>query len=299
LADHYESLSIAALDKFKRAHGIAVAFADQDLSSFASAWIGSSEWLRGDYESAVKHAIGAIEKAPPTGFVALSRAHSILANILYAIGEYREAAREYALARRFAVEAHDLSMQSAVLYNVAAFHIARLSLEDAFGSPVTDDVALAELELNSVENLDTGIGVGSLGEMVPLLRAQLLLVKKQWEDASEHYLRALPTSAAYGSSRWESRFLAEQSHCLAMLGEHANAAELAERAIAQLHVHIEVDDLAACHARLSLALATLDRHDHAETHMTSAKLCLDQFRERQATRRKTLAPLILTRSTRP
>lgn len=293
LADHFESLSVRALDRFKRAHGMAVAFGDADLWSFASAWMGASEFLTGDYESAAKHASEAIQKAPETAWLALSRAHLVLANVLYAIGQHKKAAFQYAKARHFAIEAHDISMQSAVLYNVAAFHIARISLEDAFSPPVSaDDLELAELELNSVANLDCGIGIDSLSAMVPILRAQLLLAKRHWKEADLLYCAALPDAVTYGPSRWEPRFLAEQAHCHAMLGKRASAMDLASRAIRQLTAQIEIDDVAACHARVASCLSVLGDHVGAETHSKIGRECLAQFATRQATQRERIGPLI-------
>jgi tetratricopeptide (TPR) repeat protein len=216
----------------------------------------------------------------------------VLANVLYAIGEYGRAANQYTKARHFAIEAHDISMQSAVLYNVAAFHIARISLEAAFSQSVADDIDLAELELNSVANLDSGIGIDSLGAMVPTLRAQLLLAKRDWEQADMFYSRALPDAVTYGPSRWESRFLAEQSHCHAMLGKRASARALASKAIDQLTARIEIDDVAACHARVASCLAVLGDRVGAETHLKVGKQCLAQFATRQSMQREKIGPLI-------
>jgi hypothetical protein len=46
--------------------------------------MSASEFLTGDYENAARHSVEAIQKAPSTGWLALSQAHLVLANILYA-----------------------------------------------------------------------------------------------------------------------------------------------------------------------------------------------------------------------
>jgi hypothetical protein len=180
-------------------------------------------------------------------------------------------------------------MQSAVLYNVAAFHIARISLEDALGANVTNEVSSAELELNSVSNLDVGIGVGSLIGMITLLRAQLALVKKHWADADRYYSQAIPETETYGQVRWESRFLAEQSHCQAMLGMRDRAANLISKAIAQLSERVDPDDLAACHARLSISLGQLGNQVESARHQALSKQYATQWGARQLSQREQVA----------
>jgi hypothetical protein len=81
----------------------------------------------GRHEAAALHAAEAIQHAPNNGALALSRAHLVLANCLYGFGAEALASKHYFKARQFAVEARDISMQSAILYNAAAFHLSRLS----------------------------------------------------------------------------------------------------------------------------------------------------------------------------
>jgi tetratricopeptide (TPR) repeat protein len=291
--DHFESLSVTALDKFKRAYGIGVAVVDPDIKGFAAAWMSASEFQTGRYDLAAKHSLEAIAVAPDSGYLARSRAHLVLANILCAIGRHREAPTHYARARHYAIEAHDISMQSAVLYNVAAFRIARISLDDAMGEGTGGEVAIAELELNSVLNLDRGIGVDSLSAMVPILQGQLMLIKRKWSDANQHYARAIPEASTYGPLRWEPRFLAEQAQCQAMMGHSDEAATLVSRAVEQLSDTMHFDDLAASHARLSLALSSLGEMTKSEDHMTIARECVVKLAELQAVQRKELAPLLV------
>lgn len=293
LADHFESLSTNALGKFRSGHAIGVAAGDREIQSFAAAWLSASEFLVGTYESAVSHAIEAIRIAPSTGTLALARAHLVLANVLYTVGLFQEACTHYASARRFAVEGHDISMQSAVLYNVAAFRIARLSLEDALGNDAsTDEIRVAELELASIANLDRGLGVDSLSAMIPILQAQLLLVKKSWSEADLHYTKAIPEAATYGQLRWEPRFLAEQAHAQAMLGLREGATELTSRAIGQLSGRIDQDDLAACHARLASAFTYLGNETEAAAHLAMTRESASKFAARQDAQRAEVAPLI-------
>ena len=270
LADHFESLSATALDRFKRAYGLAVAFGDPEVRSLAAAWMGASEFLLAEYEAASVHASEAIQHAPRGSFSALARAHLVLANCLNGVGDLRLAATHYLQARRYAVEARDISMQSAILYNVAAFHVSRISIDDAFGDSVDDEVRTAQLEVDSISNLDTGLGLESLSAMVPLLRAQLFLIEQKWTQAEDLYRQFTEEAASHGQARLAPRYMAERAHCLAMLGQRDKAMQLISAAVEQLVGRVDSDDRAACHARLALCLASLGAAVQAKAHYAAA-----------------------------
>jgi len=292
-ADHFESLSTAAADRFKRAYSIAVAMGDAEIRSLAAAWIGASEFLMAQYEAACLHATEAIAHAPASCAQALTRAHLVLANCLNAVGETRLASTHYSRSRQFAVEGRDISMQSAILYNVAAFHIARISLEDAFGQQCGTELSTAVLELNSIDNLDNGIGLGSLRAMVPLLRAQLRLVERRWQEAEAIYSNSIIEAATHGQLRLAPRYLAEQAHCLAEMGEDERAISTASQAASQLIDRTDLDDRAACHARLSLCLSKLGRTREARINMQAALESRGTFTKFQSEHRERIASIAM------
>ena len=292
--DHFESLSTAAVDRFKRAHSLAIAIGDAEIRSFAAAWIGASEFLMAQYEAACVHAAEAILHAPTTGAPALTRAHLVLANCLNAVGEIQRASVHYTRSRQFAVEAHDISMQSAILYNVAAFHISRISLEDAFDEPCNVQLGTATLELNSIDNLDNGIGLGSLRAMVPLLRAQLHLVERHWTAAEAIYASSIGEAATHGQLRLAPRYLAEQAHCLAEMGAHEKAIDVVSQAESQLIDRTDMDDRAAYHARLSRCLSKLGRVEDAGAHMQTAISSRNAFTKFQSEHRERIASIAMT-----
>ena len=284
-ADHFESLSSTAIDRFKRARGLAMAIGDDEIRGVAAAWMGASEFLMAQYESGCLHALEAIRCSSESNTLARSRAHLVLANCLNAVGLSSLAARHYSKARQHAVEARDISMQSAILYNVAAFHVSRLCEADAFGEPCEDELGIAELELNSISNLDTGIGLGSLTAMVPLLRAQLLLIKRSWHEAEAIYSHSVDEAAAHGQQRIAARYLAEHAHCLAMLRQFGAAMTTASSALTQITDRTDMDDRAACHARLALCLSCLGNLAESERQRLEALRCRSAFAEFQEAHR--------------
>jgi tetratricopeptide (TPR) repeat protein len=280
-ADHFESLSTGAVDRFKRAHSLAIAIGDAEIRSLAAAWMGASEFLMAQYESACLHASEAIQHAPQTGTHALTRAHLVLANCLNAVGQSALASNHYGKARRYAVEAGDISMQSAILYNVAAFHISRISVDDAFKEPVGTELAIAELELNSIANLDIGLELDSLKAMVPLLRAQMLVIRRLWSEAEAIYASQIVEAATHGQLRIAPRYLAEQAQCLAEMGMQKEAIDLALKAQSALTERTEMDDRAACYARVALCFTAIGMNAEATAHLAKASVCRLAFAQFQ------------------
>jgi hypothetical protein len=181
-------------------------------------------------------------------------------------------------------------MQSAILYNVAAFRIGRISLEDAFGESTEKEHGIAELEVNSIANLDSGLGVESLVALVPVLRAQLLVIKKEWAAADRLYAESISGAAAQGQRRIAARYLAEQAHCHAMLGFRDSANALVASAVSQLIDRTDLDDRAACHARLSLCLTILGNTTESALHHGRAKeVRADFVAHQQAVRPKVVS----------
>jgi tetratricopeptide (TPR) repeat protein len=268
------------MDRFKRAYGLAVAFGNAEIRSMAAAWMGASEFLVADYESAARHALEAIQHASEQVPLAKARAHLVLATCFDGAAAVEFASAHYALARQFAIEARDISMQSIVLYNVAAFHVSRLSVDDAFGDPVAEELGVAQLEVSSIGNLDSGLGLGSLKAMVPLLRAQLYVIGEQWSEAEALYDQFTVEAATHGLARHAPRYLAERAQCQAMLGRRDDALHLVDEAVDQLIGRIDPDDGAACHARLSLCLSSLG-DARSEQHLEAGLRCRAELRDFQ------------------
>lgn len=292
MAHHFESLSSAALDRFKRAYGLAVAIGNAEIRSMAAAWMGASEFLMANYQSAAKHALEAIQHASDGVPLAKARAHLVLATCLDGAKELELASAQYAKARQFAIDAHDISMQSAVLYNVAAFRVSRLSIDDAFGEPVEDEVGVAQLEVNSIGNLDAGLGLGSLRAMVPLLRAELHVIGGRWSEADALYGEFTEEAATHGLARHAPRYLAERAQCQAKLNRRKDAKRLVEEAIGQLTGRVDSDDRAACHARLSLCLSSLGDQAASRMHVETARKHRVEFDEFQSQLRRQMTEVL-------
>lgn len=180
------------------------------------------------------------------------------------------AASHYALARRFASEDGDISMQSVVLFNAAAFGVAGLTLQDCFGEVSAAKLRGVELQLESIANLDAGIGLSSLDAFVPLLRAEFMTVAKRWESAIEQYGVALGSAEQQGQDRWIAKYLSELGYCLARSGQFKLALETADAAADRLGNCTDADNRAVVHTRLAQTFALSLDEDLSESHRTKA-----------------------------
>jgi len=148
-------------------------------------------------------------------------------------------------------------------------------------------VRLAELEVNSISNLDQGLEIASLEAMVPLLRAHVRLITREWADADTIYAESIDG----GARRLAPRYMAERAYCNAMLDRRDSALDLASEAQGMLGEGIELDDRAACHARLSMTFEVLGLTGEAAAQAKSARETRAEFRAYQKSLRPRLASI--------
>ena len=256
--------------------------------------MAASEFLNGDVIISVQHAVQSVLDAEPNAFATLSRSHLVIADCMNYSGMSAEAGFQYAVAREHASRVGDISMQSLVLFNSAAFALARLSLADASSQSIDEEIRSVELAVSSIEHLDYGIGLSSLNALVPLLKAQLKVIARQWTIGRDLYEGALRTAVSQGQQRWLAKFFGELALCDASVGDLETAAKNALQATSLLSQCTDLDDRAIAHARIASVFRMLDRNDLAEGHSRSAQALVAEFRAEQERLRREIAP-VLTR----
>lgn len=289
---HFSSLAPSAISSFRAAEAIGRAINRVDIRATSSAWMAATEFLKGDVVISVQHAVQSILDSDSRAFATLSRSCLVIADCLNYAGMSAEAGRHYSVAREYASRVGDISMQSLVLFNSAAFAVARLSLADVSNEVIGDEVRSAELAVSSIEHLDYGIGLSSLNALVPLLKAQLKVVAQQWASGRELYEAALRTAVSQGQQRWLAKFLSELALCDASVGDAKTAAENALQATSFLSQCTDLDDRAIAHARIASVFRALKRSDAADTHSRSAQALVAEFRAEQQHLRTEIAPML-------
>jgi tetratricopeptide (TPR) repeat protein len=240
-----------ALDRLKRAQALARAIGHAELQPLCAAWLAHLEFNANRMESMVQHAAEALRLARPEHHAALARVSLVEADAYHFAGRFDLAKPWYAAVREHALADGDDAMISAMLHNVAALRVNRVYLADAFGEDFSTELRRAQIEAESVEAYDFGIGTLSLQSFVPLIRAQLLSVQRRFSDVLLILDSLLDGKGEDLLARREAQFLAERAWCHANLGIKDRALIDLERAQQCLAASSDADDTAAAYSRVA------------------------------------------------
>jgi hypothetical protein len=244
--------STLAHDRLKRAYALSAAAALQPLRALSAAWLAHAHYLRDEYERMAALCAEALRLAAPDQHSARWRAGLTAAVAFHYAGRFDLAQPWYAAARQHALADGDEVALSAVLYNQAGLRADQARQAAAFGGAGGSEAVHASMGMDSAGNLDAGLGIQSLDWLVPLMRAQLLVVEGRFGEA----LALIDQHGQRIQAGWRDRMhaclLADRAWCLLQLGRGAEAraeAEVAEQQL--LESPSEVDDRALAHARLA------------------------------------------------
>jgi hypothetical protein len=294
LIEHCENLAPTVRDKFARAHELAVAAGDAAAHAESAAWLALADLNASDREATAAHASEALRVAAPDAHTARARAALVVGDAWRYAGEDALAQPWYAAVRRHATAEGDYSLVSMLLYNMAAFRAYSIALADAFGKADPAEAQRVLLEADSTGNFDAGVGNAQLAAQVPLLRAQLMTVLGDYEQAVAIIDAELPRGRVEGQAHLEARYLADAAYGEVKLGRMDEAAKRLRAIQPALRRLTEPDDLAATHARLEVVARALGRGEQADAHRADAQAALaahelEQSRWREALTRAGLA----------
>lgn len=281
LVEHFDSLAISAVDKFRRASAIGVASGNRELGANASAWLANAAFIQGNHTAAATHLTSALSMAEPSDDATLGRASLVVADLLSWAGARDAAKAWYRRARSYAIADGDIAMQSVVLFNSAAFSVAEAVHADCSSAASTKEVAAAAAALDSITNLDRGLGIESLSSMVPLLRAELLTVQRAWSQASALFEGHFAAATAQGQQRLVPKLQAQHAYSLAQLGDFSRSASSIDLALLNVSMCTDSDDLFVLHARAASTFQLLGEQQLATSQTRLAKAYRDQFISQQ------------------
>jgi hypothetical protein len=279
--DHYTSLAATAHDRFRRAHAYAAAAGLTALQALAAAWLAHSEDVRNHRERMAALCAEAWGLAAADHHGARWRAALTVAGAYHFAGEFERAQPWYAAARRHAQADGDEVALSALMYNQTALRAMEVRFAAAF-DPSPAGPSGAVLGAESTRQFDAVIGLKSLDWLVPLLRAQLLVLEAKHAQALALFDEHAPRSEAAWRARMEPGLLADRAWCLAQLDRLDEARAQAELAAAMADTAAcDVDDRALAHARLAQLFGTLGEGALAERHRTAAEADREAHRAAQ------------------
>jgi hypothetical protein len=277
LMEHFGSLAESAIRAFKRAYAVSIATGDIELAAIASAWIANAEYAVGNLAAVPGALVQTFTYADRSNASARSRACVVVADMHNYAGDTTSARAWYKRARDAAVDDGDIAMQSVAMYNDAGYRVSNVVLNDCRDGANDHAVMLASVSVDSVANLDLGLGVRHLTSMVPLLRAEVRTVQRKWDEAIGLFDAFLCDKSVEMHNRLMPKYRAQRAYCLSMSGDHGAAVEEIQDTIKEADACTDFDDLFVLHARAASVFERASMHDARQVHSVSAERCLSAF----------------------
>ena len=293
LIEHFETLNnTKSKDKFHRAFLVGQMAGDHEISGAASAWMAHCELVSGQFKEAFGHVATAFEWSSIDSGEARGRASMVVADALNCAGKTELARRWYHEARSFAVRDGDIAMQNVMLFNMATFAVANLTLRDCFAPLVETDWKIVALEVASAVNLNAALGIQSLASMVLIMQAELLVIQRNWTDALHIFDQHIPIVVNEGRKPLLPKLLAQCAWCQSNTGDIAGANASVESTINNLTDCTDLDDLSVVHFRLAAVAKKLKNNDLEVHHQSLAVDYFDKFKEHQIEIESLLNPVL-------
>ena len=283
LIEHFERLDNAkSKDKYNRAFLVGQMVDDRELASIAAAWISHCELVSGQVKEAAEHIVFAFNWSNVNGNEARGRASMVLGDAFNWAGQTEQARTWYRSAREHAIRDGDIAMQNVMLFNGATFGVANLTLRDCFNPVPADLLKRVEMEAASATNLNNALGIQSLASLIPMMQAELLIIKRKWSEALNLLATHIDNTSLDGQKRLLPKFLAQRAWCHANLGEVENSINFSRRSLESVTDCKDLDDLAVLHARLS-GVGRIIKDAQLEDNNKSAALeYADRFKNQQS-----------------
>ena len=269
-----------AWDRIQRAQAIAgSAPALVEVRVLAAAWLAQLAFIRHDPAALVEHARRCLDEALPDHHVALARVAMAMGVGWHYAGDVESAQRWYIRARHHAaVEGDDASL-SALMFNMAGMRASQLRRESLWAHAARGPELL--LTVDSMHHFDEAVGAQMMGELRPVLRAQVLTMQGGFDEARQLYEEHLPQAMSLGLERLGSSLLSDLAWCRANLGQHEHALHQAREAEIELEPDCELDDRAITHSRLAQTFRLLGEIADADRHQALADEAWQQFADQQ------------------
>ena len=276
-----------ALDRLRRARAISTQFGE--VRRWAEAWLAHVAFDADRYEELRDCHSSAISDVRPGEHAVLARIGATLGGATHYFGRFDLAKPWYEFARQHAVaEGDDLTID-AVLYNVAAIRLNDLRLQQINGAPDPSEAHRAELELRSSVNYDRLKNSLSFRYALPLLEAQCVLLKGDYEAAARLYRAWFVQGSMHTPIRIVASAKADFGAALARSGQSAEACGLIDEVRNTRTPDSSDDDLALIKYRAAEVARCLGQSADHELAMAEARAHLADHRRAQQKGLATLA----------
>lgn len=260
LLDYHDDLDVSCRDKLQRAYSLSNAARLRSLQSLSAAWLALLDYVQNDVDAMAQRIRHALDLSTPEEHGTRARACLVAGQGYHWAGRMDRAQPWYERARQHALADGDDAMMSAVLFNRGAIQMnlereseARQVLDMGVPEPpsaLARQSVSAMMGVESTERFDRMVGATALNVLHPLIRAQLLTIQGQADEAmalfEEHYQAGLEQ----GMKGRAALLRSDMARCEALRGNGARALELAREAEAGLEAQEDADDRAATRCRL-------------------------------------------------
>jgi len=282
LLNHLADLSGGALDRLQRAHALAGAARLQPLRALAAAWLAHAHYVQSDDAQMVRLLAEALQTAAADHHSARARACLVAGRAYHLAGQVEVARTFYARAREHAIAEGDDATVSAILYDMARHRVRQTQLAELLEPGTVADARQALLAVDSWTHFDRGAGTVAQEPVAAVLRAQVLVVQGQFDEALALYERHLAAALSQGLARREAPLRADVAWCRHQLGFGDDARTVARHADAALLGSVDVDDRALAHARLARVFDGLGLQAAAVQHRGQAQVQWQQWQVQRA-----------------
>jgi hypothetical protein len=219
LASHFRDMGAPAADKLRRAHALSAAAGLKPLQALSAAWLAHLHYLQLDVAATARCAHEALALAAPDHHAAQSRASLVMAQGLHFAGRIDLALPWYHRAREHANAEGDEATLSALMHNMAWLRAANIRKSALTGDGSHNEGEHALLAADSTWNFDLMLGATSLNSLVPLLRAQILVVEGDYATALGLFEGHIELAVKQGMARVRGSFLADLALCKVQVGQ--------------------------------------------------------------------------------
>ena len=225
----FERLSPLALDRIKRSQALGLAANDRVIIAVASAWKAHLEFETSNFGLMVRSLHTALANIRDSDHDAYARVAMVICGSFLICGDDKAAQGWFLQSRDHALKDGDDASIEALLYNRAAFTMARLRAASCLGPIDQDQLSLVRLGIASDTNLQTLIGIGAFTNFIRLCHARLLILEKKFEQAIEA-LEDVRDCGPFAEYNFSQSFVdLEIAFCLVRIGRIVEAHERFEK----------------------------------------------------------------------
>ena len=288
LAAYFAGVGSPSSDKLKRSLALSSAAGLYRVQALSAAWLAQFDYVREDNVSMAGHVRESLRAAKSNDHSARSRVSLVIAQGLHSSGRVDLSLQWYRAAHRHAITEGDDATTVALLHNMGWLRMLTLRQAVLSGTSVSTGAEHALMGAESTSHFEKLIGDVSWPDLGPILRAQILSLTGQCQEALDLYEKHMSVADSEGTSRLQANLLADKAWCFLEVGRHRDAKECALLAERCFTVETHSDDRAAAHSRLAQVFGPMGER---ETEMKHARLATEFWTKRAALQAQTVGLL--------